>query len=58
MKKWENVTEATMKDSKIVATLIKLDYLIDFKRGEDFKKEMINRLANFKEIIAKAGIKK
>jgi tripartite-type tricarboxylate transporter receptor subunit TctC len=58
VKKWEDVTEATMKDSKIVATLIKLDYLIDFKRGEDFKKEMITHLANFKEIIAKTGIKK
>ena len=58
VKKWEEVTEATMKDPKIVATLVKLDYLIDFKRGDDFKKEMINHLANFKEIIAKAGIKK
>ena len=58
VKKWEDITEAAMKDPKIVATLVKLDYLVDFKRGEDFKKEMMEHLANFKEIVAKAGIKK
>ena len=58
VKKWEDVTEATMKDPKMVATLVKLDYLVEFKRGEDFKKEMVDHLANFREIMTKAGIKK
>lgn len=57
-KKWEGVTEAAMKDPAVVANLVKLDYLVDFKRGDEFRKEMMNDLANFKEIAAKAGIKK
>jgi tripartite-type tricarboxylate transporter receptor subunit TctC len=58
VKKWETVTEATLKDPQIAATLTKLDYLVDFKRGDAFKKEMIDHLAKFKEIFAKSGIKK
>jgi tripartite-type tricarboxylate transporter receptor subunit TctC len=58
VKKWETVTETIMKDPQIVATLTKLDYQIDFKRGDAFKKEMIDHLARFKEIFAKTGVKK
>lgn len=58
IKRWEDVTEAMMKDSTMVSTLQRLDYAIDFKKGEDFKKNMMSDLVNFKEIIAKAGIKK
>jgi tripartite-type tricarboxylate transporter receptor subunit TctC len=58
VKRWEDVTEATLKDPNILSTLQRLDYVIDFRRGEDFKKNMMSDLANFKEIIAKSGIKK
>lgn len=58
VKKWEDVAETTMKDPKIVSTLQRLDYVIDFKRGVDFKKEILKDYANFKEIIEKSGIKK
>jgi len=58
IKRWEDVTEAMMRDSTMVSTLQRLDYAIDFKKGEDFKKSMMSDLVNFKEIIAKAGIKK
>lgn len=58
VKKWEDVSEATLKDTQIISTLHKLDYVIDFRRGEDFKRNMMEDFTNFKEIIAKAGIKK
>ena len=58
VRRWEEVTEATLKDPKILSALVKQDYLVDFKRSEEFKKEMMEHLANFKEIVAKAGIKK
>jgi tripartite-type tricarboxylate transporter receptor subunit TctC len=58
VKKWEDITETTLKDSNILSTLRRLDYVIDFRRGEEFKKNMMRDLANFKEIIAKSGIKK
>lgn len=58
VKKWEDVGEATLKDTNIVSALQKLDYEIDFRKGDDFKKNMMNDFAIFKEIIAKAGIKK
>lgn len=58
VKRWEDVTEATLKDPNILSTLQRLDYVIDSRRGEDFKKNMMSDLANFKEIIAKSGIKK
>jgi len=30
-----------------------LDYVIDFKRGEDFKKEIMEEFADFKELMGK-----
>ncbi len=58
VKKLENACEATLKDQQILSALQKLDYSIDVKGGEEFKKEMLSHLAMFKEIAAKAGIKK
>ena len=58
VKKLENACEATLKDQQIISALQKLDYSIDVKGGEEFKKEMLSHLVMFKEIADKAGIKK
>lgn len=58
VKKLENACESTLKDQQILSALQKLDYAIDIKGGDEFKKEMLAHLAMFKEIAAKAGIKK
>jgi tripartite-type tricarboxylate transporter receptor subunit TctC len=51
-KKWEDVLEKTMKDPKVVAVVDKIGGLmIDFKSGEEYKKEILADLAVFKEII-------
>jgi hypothetical protein len=55
VRKWEDITGTTMNDPKPGLLLISL---VRFKRDEDLKKEMKDYLANFKEIIAKDGIRK
>jgi tripartite-type tricarboxylate transporter receptor subunit TctC len=53
VKKWEEVAQSTMKDPNIVAAIQKFDYIVDFKRGEDYKKEIEEEFADFKELMGK-----
>lgn len=57
IKKWEEAVENMLKDPNIISTIQKLDYVIDFKRGEEFRKEIADEMAFFKELMEKAGIK-
>jgi tripartite-type tricarboxylate transporter receptor subunit TctC len=57
VKKWEEVAEKTMKDPNVISTIQKFDYVADFKRGEDFRKEVADEMAFFKDLMQKAGIK-
>jgi len=53
VKKWEDVAQLALKDPAVVSAVNKLDYVIDFKRGEDFKKEIMEEFADFKELMGK-----
>ncbi len=57
IKKWEEVAEKTMKDPAVIAAIQKFDYVADFKKGEEFKKEIVDEMAFFKTLMEKAGIK-
>jgi tripartite-type tricarboxylate transporter receptor subunit TctC len=57
VKKWEEVAEKTMKDPNVISAIQKFDYVTDFKRGEIFKKEIVEEMAFFKTLMEKAGIK-
>lgn len=57
VKKWEEVAEKTMKDPNVISAIQKFDYVTDFKRGEIFKKEVVDEMAFFKALMDKAGIK-
>ncbi len=49
--RWTEAVDKTLKDPKAIATIEKLGGLvIDFKTGEDYKKELMTDLALFKEI--------
>jgi tripartite-type tricarboxylate transporter receptor subunit TctC len=50
--KWEEAIEKTLKDPKVIAIIEKLGgVVVDFKSGEDYKKELIADLATFREIV-------
>jgi len=50
--KWEETINKTLKDSKVIATIEKLGgVLVDFKHGEDYRKELMKDLAMYREII-------
>jgi tripartite-type tricarboxylate transporter receptor subunit TctC len=52
VKKWEDGIEKSMKDPKVVAIIDKLEGLvIDFKKGEGYRKEILADLAIFKEVV-------
>ncbi len=57
VKKWEEAAEKTMKDPNVVSAIQKFDYVSDFKRGEEFRKEVADEMAFFKDLMQKAGIK-
>jgi tripartite-type tricarboxylate transporter receptor subunit TctC len=57
VKKWEEAAEKTMKDPNVISAIQKFDYVADFKRGEIFKKEIVDEMAFFKSLMEKAGIK-
>jgi tripartite-type tricarboxylate transporter receptor subunit TctC len=57
VKKWEEASEKTMKDPNVISAIQKFDYIVDFKRGEDYKKEIMDEMAFFKTLMEKAGIK-
>ncbi len=53
VKKWEEAVEKTLKDPKVIAIIDKLEGLfIDFRRGEDYKKEVLTDLVAFKPIVS------
>ena len=51
--KWEEAIDKTMKDPKVIAIVEKLEgVVIDFKGGEDYKKELMANFPVFKEIVS------
>jgi tripartite-type tricarboxylate transporter receptor subunit TctC len=55
--KWEDVAEKTMKEPSVISAIQQLDYVADFKRGEEFKKGIVYEKNFFKELLDKAGVK-
>ena len=52
VKKWEDALEKTMKEPQVIATVDKLEGLvIDYKRGEEYRKEILAEYAAFKKIV-------
>ncbi len=52
VRKWEEAMGKMMKDPKVISTTEKLGgAVIDFKKGEDFKKELMADFAVYKELI-------
>jgi len=50
--KWEEAIGKTLKDPKVIATIEKLGgVVIDFKHGEDYKKDLMTDLALFREVV-------
>jgi tripartite-type tricarboxylate transporter receptor subunit TctC len=59
VKLWEQAGEKTMKDPKVVALVDKLEGLfIDFRTGEEYKKEILTDLEAFRPIVAALKDKK
>jgi tripartite-type tricarboxylate transporter receptor subunit TctC len=57
--KWEEAIDKTLKDPKIIAAIEKIGaVVVDFKRGEDYKKELMANVGVFKEIAATMPSKK
>ncbi len=51
--KWEEAMERVSKDPKVIATVEKLEgIVIDYKTGEDYRKELFTDFAMYKEIAA------
>ena len=53
VKKWEEAAQVTMKDPEVIAAVHKFDYIVDFKSGADYKKEIADELALFKDLLGK-----
>jgi tripartite-type tricarboxylate transporter receptor subunit TctC len=51
--KWEEIAQMTMKDPNVVSAVHKFDYVVDFKPGEVYKKEIAEEFADFKELMGK-----
>jgi tripartite-type tricarboxylate transporter receptor subunit TctC len=50
--KWEGAVDRTLKDPNVMAIIEKLGgAVVDFKRGEDYKKELLADLEMYKEIL-------
>ena len=57
--KWEEAIDRTLKDPRAISTIEKIEgIVIDFKKGEDYKKELLADLVMFKEIAASLPDKK
>jgi len=49
---WEEAIDRTLKNPNVIAIIEKLGgVVVDFKRGEDYKKELMTDLAMFREIV-------
>lgn len=57
VKKWEDALQLALKEPNAVQAIEKLDYVIDFKRGEDYKKEISDQFAAFKLTMAELAKK-
>jgi tripartite-type tricarboxylate transporter receptor subunit TctC len=58
VKKWEMTIRQVLKDPQVVKAIERLDYVIDPESGEEFKKEIADEYAVFKEIAVTISIKK
>jgi tripartite-type tricarboxylate transporter receptor subunit TctC len=54
IKKWEEVAQTTLKDPNVISAIQKFDYVVDFKRGEEYKKEIADELVMFKKLLPKS----
>ena len=45
------------EEPSVVSAIQQLDYVADFKRGEEFKKGIVYEKNFFKELLDKAGVK-
>ena len=53
IKRWEEAAQQALKDPAVIAAVNKLDYVIDYKSGEDYRKEIVEEFADFKELMGK-----
>jgi tripartite-type tricarboxylate transporter receptor subunit TctC len=58
IKKWEEVVQSTLKDPNVIAAVEKFDFVIDYKTGEAYRKEIAEEFEFFKKLMAKVGEKK
>jgi tripartite-type tricarboxylate transporter receptor subunit TctC len=57
--KWEEAIEKTMKDPNVISIIQNIEgVVIDFKSGEDYKKELLANMGIFREIAASIPGKK
>lgn len=57
--KWYEALDKTLKDPKVVTIIDKLGgVVIDFKSGDEYKKELLTNLERFKEIVPTLPFKK
>ena len=52
VKKWEEVLRQILKDPQVMNAIEKLDFVIHPVNGEQFKKEIVDEFAVFKQIAA------
>jgi tripartite-type tricarboxylate transporter receptor subunit TctC len=58
-KKWEDAVEKMLKDQKVIEAIGKMEgYVIDFKKGEGYKREILADLEVFREVVPKLTGKK
>jgi tripartite-type tricarboxylate transporter receptor subunit TctC len=57
--KWEEALARTLKEPKIIEVIHKLDgVVIDYKTGEEYKKELMADLANFRQVVSRTPVRK
>jgi tripartite-type tricarboxylate transporter receptor subunit TctC len=57
--KWQEATEKTLKDPKVIGIIEKLGgAIVDFKSGDDYKKELLADFTTFKQIVPTMSEKK
>jgi len=55
----EEAIDRTLKDPKVTALIEKIEgVVVDFKTGEDYRKELMTDLAMFREIVPTLPVKK
>jgi tripartite-type tricarboxylate transporter receptor subunit TctC len=58
VKKWEETIRQVLKDPQVVQAIEKLDFVVDPESGEQFKKEIVDEYAVFKQIAADLNVQK